>query len=281
MRSVYDRLRNTTYTGERRCWPCTAVNAAILLLASVGVARRRSVRAGLSLAVGGAAVIALRGYLVPYTPRFAPRLVSWLPGDPFHARKANAADAPDAPDASGSLGGGADEEAGERVVAALAESGVLVTEDETLYLDEAFRDRWRTEIHELRNRDDAGLADALRAAAPDRAVADMVEPRGDRWFVVSDGSDDPANESWLTRPVAIAEIAAVRALADRTSIDAAVRAQAAAPLRTFLQSCPSCDGLVEETTTVNCCGGTTGTRDNPVDEVLACADCGERLYTFQ
>ncbi|PSQ47158.1 hypothetical protein BRD15_07560 [Halobacteriales archaeon SW_6_65_15] len=45
--------------------------------------------------------IALRGYLVPFTPRFAPRLVSQLPVDPFHAtgRRVGArpADAPDSP----------------------------------------------------------------------------------------------------------------------------------------------------------------------------------------
>ncbi|MFC4551242.1 hypothetical protein, partial [Halorussus sp. GCM10023401] len=267
----------------------------------------------LSLAAAGGAAIALRGYLVPYTPRFAPRLVSRLPGDPFHAdgdaskqsgslgssvasgtsgateatdatcdtpetSDATDSDARDEPDASGTLGDA--EAGGERVVGALAETGVVVAEGEALFLDEAFRDAWEAEMRDLRERDDGALEAALREAAPAGAVVETVEPRGERWFVVSDGSDDPANESWLTRPVAVAETAAVRALDDRTDLDPTLRARASAPLRMFLEVCPDCGGPVEETTTVECCGGTRGTLNDPVDEVLACVDCEARLYTF-
>lgn len=291
MRSLFDRLRNPTYTGERRCWPCTVLNAILLFLACVGVARRRSREIATLLGIGGAAAIALRGYLVPYTPRFAPRLAARLPGDPFDAahrtrtarppRTTTDGETPDAPEASGSLGGEADEETGERVLSALLERGVVVAESETIYLDEEFRAAWRAEVRSLRDRDDDYLATTLEAAAPEGLVAEAVEPLDEVWFVVSDGSDDPAREQWLTRSVAVADAAAARALADRTDLSPDLRAQATGPLRTFLESCPVCDGPVEETTAMECCGGPGGARADAPDEVLACADCGVRLYTFQ
>jgi hypothetical protein len=278
MASLYDRLRNSAHTGERRCWPCTAVNVA-LLLAGAAVARRRSRSLAAALGVGGAMAIALRGYLVPYTPRFAPRLAARLPGDPFHAR-ASVSPA-DAPEASGSLGDDGDDAAGERVLAALLERGVVVEDGDTLYLDDDFRAAWRSAMQELRDRSDEGLAAALRAVAPEEAVVEAVEPGYDRWFVVSDGSGDPARENWLTRPVAVAETAAVWVLTDRTDLDETVQVQAAGPLRTFLEACPICDGPVEEMTAIECCGGPGSTHADAPDEVLACTDCDARLYTFQ
>lgn len=306
MRSLLDRLRNPSHTGERRCWPCTVTNTVLLILACAGLAQRRSRALAAALGLGGGITIALRGYLVPYTPRFAPRVSSWLLGNVFHAdsRMSNDAnrDSPaisdateprEAPDSSESLAGNSDTETGEEVLVALLERGVMTTDDERVYLDDDFRTAWRSSMRDLRERDDRGLADALGSAAPEGIVADVVQQGGGRfgdsrrWFVVSDGSDDPARERWLTRPVTIAEAAAVRTLADwndgtdTDDLNATRRAQAAGPLRTFLESCPVCDGRVEETTVVECCGGPAGTRADAPDEVLACADCDVRLYTFQ
>ncbi|WP_158056428.1 hypothetical protein [Halorussus halophilus] len=251
------------------------MNVALLFVACVGVAWRRSLRSALLLAVGGASAILFRGYLVPFTPQFAPQLVAQLPGDPFHENDNSDANTPET---SGTLGGDPSEETGEQIVAALAEDGVLVADEETLYLADQFREAWRAEMDKLRTNDDAALADALRGATPKGSVVNVVHPEGDTWFVVSDGSGDPANETWLTRPVAVAEVGAVSVLADETSLDATFQAQAVGPLRTFLQSCPICDGPVEETTAVECCGGPG---PGGPDEVLACTDCNERLYTFQ
>jgi hypothetical protein len=288
MGSLYDRLRNSEYTGERRCRPCTAVNTVILLLACLRVARRRSRSLAAALGLGGAVAIALRGYLVPFTPRVAPRLVSQLPVDPFHAtgRRVGARPA-DAPDSPGSLGGDADEETGEQVLAALVESGVVTADEEAVYLSGEFREAWRAEMEHLRQRNDVGLANALQSAAPEGTEVEVVEPTADwetdtedSWFVVSDGSGDPARENWLTRPVAVAETAAVWVLNDRTTLPDTRQVQATGPLRTFLEACPACDGQVEEMTAVECCGGPGGTRADAPDEVLACTDCGARLYTF-
>jgi hypothetical protein len=292
MTSLLDRLRNPNHTGERRCLPCTVTNAVLLGLACAGLARRRSRTLAAALGVGGGVVIALRGYLVPFTPRFGPRLADRLPGEVFHADAGEDRESHQAPDTSGSLGGDTDEEAGEKVLTTLLERGVVVAESETLYLADDFREAWREEMRALREHGARGLDDALRESAPEGTVTDVVEQDGgpfgetERWFVVSDGSGDPAREQWLTRPVAVAEIGAVRALADWgtddwDNLDATRRAQAAGPLRTFLETCPVCDGPVVETTEVECCGGPGGTQADAPDDVLACGECESRLYTFQ
>lgn len=83
-RSPVELLRRPEHTGERRCWPCTVANAVIVAVLAVAVARRRRL-AALPVLLVGAALIHLRGYVVPGTPRFAPRLVAALPlpYDPF------------------------------------------------------------------------------------------------------------------------------------------------------------------------------------------------------
>ncbi len=81
---IADIIRRPEHTGERRCWPCTVVNVVLVLGAAVAVARRRRL-AALPVLLVGAALVYLRGYVVPGTPWFAPRLVAALPlpYDPF------------------------------------------------------------------------------------------------------------------------------------------------------------------------------------------------------
>lgn len=75
---LVERLEQPEYTGENRCTPCTLVN----LLLAAGVAAlvgRRSRALGLLTFAASAALIYLRGYLVPGTPeltkRYLPRSV--------------------------------------------------------------------------------------------------------------------------------------------------------------------------------------------------------------
>jgi len=265
MSSPLDAVRRPEHTGDRRCWPCTVVNGLLLAAASVAVAAV-SPPAAAAVAAVGVAAIAVRGYLVPYTPQFAPKLVAALPGgDPFH----------DDPGPSDSLNARTD---GEAVLEALVTAGVVVPDGETLYLDESFRESWRAEIESLRGMDDDGLADAAADAAP-AAEGARVERVGSRRYVIVDpGTGSAVDERQLTVPVALAAVGAARALADRVD-DPAIRSAAAEPLRTFLERCPACDGPVEETTETRCCGGPRDPTGGPAD-VLACADCEERLYTF-
>ena len=96
-------FRNPEHTGENRCWPCTAVNVAIVGVASAVLFPVSPVLSVVAAAVGLLLVV-VRGYVIPGTPRFAPRLVARLPGGDalFH-------DAPEEPSGSLSPDGGASE----------------------------------------------------------------------------------------------------------------------------------------------------------------------------
>ncbi|WP_227374142.1 hypothetical protein [Haladaptatus halobius] len=262
---MLDDLRKPEYTGGNRCWPCTVSNAVLLFFVCAGVARllpaRRARRLGVASALGlvGSAAIALRGYLVPGTPRFAPRLVDALVGDPAKPMEA------------GSLAEEADDDAGERALDALLAGEIVHAVGDSLHLDERFRTDWRAEMRRVRERD---LVSAVRDAAPAPVDVELVE--GGDWVVVSAGG--PESERWLSRPIAIAEVAAVRALAE-SDIDPAVRVQSASALRAFLRECPDCGVELEETTADRCCGSGTSPL-SPPDEVLACPTCDQHVFRF-
>ncbi len=260
---MLDRLRKPEYTGENRCWPCTALNAALLLFACVGVTRylptKRARRLAVASALGlvGGVTIGLRGYLVPGTPQFAPSFSDLF----FESHRQSE---------PGTLAGDA-EDAGERVVESLLDAGIVLTVGDSLHLDERFRTDWRAEMVRVRDHD---LAQAVGESSPRPVDVELVE--GGDWVVVSTG--DPESEQWLTRPVALAEVAAVRVLAER-GLDPDVRVQSGSALRAFLQKCPDCGVELEETTADRCCGSGTSPM-SPPDEVLACPACDKRVFTF-
>ncbi|WP_327052650.1 hypothetical protein [Halomicrococcus gelatinilyticus] len=281
--------RDPEHTGENRCRPCTVVNAALLALGCVAVAlwlpakRRVRALAAVGLAVAGGVTIALRGYLVPATPRFAPRLVRAVlvvrdrfdhggPAAGDSARTAGggtgaAGGGPDDPGNTGTLADEADAETGERVADALLDAGVLHAVGDALHLDEGFRARWREEMAVVHEGD---LGGAIRDVAPRAGPVEIVDDG--RWVVLASG--DPAAERWVPRPVATAEVATVRVLAE-AGISLDLRVPAASALRTFLRRCPVCDVPLTETTTDDCCG----TGANPVappERVLACPECEQK-----
>jgi hypothetical protein len=265
--SLLDRLRRPEYTGERRCWPCTAVNAAVVV-AAAAVVGAVSVPGAVAVVAAGGALVYLRGYVVPYTPRFAPRLVDPLPFDVGHADATDGGSP--APADSGDLSEGA--ESGEAITAALLEAGVLVEDGEGIALSDSFAGDWRAEMARLREGGDDALATAVADAAPYEATA-RIELDG----VTVEGAERSA---WLARPLAVADAAAVRAMADR-GVPPDLRAAGATPLRMLLPECPTTGGPVEETTWRDCCGGTRGVYDGPERRVLACAETGELLYEFE
>lgn len=274
MSDAFDRIRRPEYTGENRCWPCTIVNGVVLaVLVAVAALRGRRIVAG-TVAVVGAAAIALRGYVVPYTPRFAPRLVAALPIDPFHG---------DEPADGGSLSdpGGASDGAtretpsGEKIVTDLVGAGVVEFEGDEIALDPDFRDDWRREMRTLREADLAALA---RVA--DRQTAPSIDAHSRRsWgrsvIVLMPETGAPVT---LSRGIAIAELAAARALESRVESDA-VRRAAGHPLRTLLERCPLCDGPLTIRRS-SCCGEVTPIGSLP-SEKLVCPACDERFYTFE
>lgn len=69
---LIERLEQPEYTGENRCGACTAVNL-LLAAALAALLGRRNRALGLLAFVGSAALIYLRGYLVPGTPELTKR----------------------------------------------------------------------------------------------------------------------------------------------------------------------------------------------------------------
>ncbi|MDR5672918.1 Membrane associated protein with Zn zinger domain [Halalkaliarchaeum sp. AArc-CO] len=259
--SVLERVRRPEYTGDSRCWPCTAVNTVVVGAASV-LAALLWLPAALPVLLGGLLLVYLRGYVVPYTPKFAPKLVDHLPIDvgPNHGPgDGPVSDSLTADDV------GPDPEA---VLGELLEVCILEG-DEDLSLSESFEEDWTERMSELADADEREFLDRAAAAARGDVSA---ERHGDR-ILLAGGRD-----VWLSRPVAIAETAAVEALADR-GIDPEVRTAAARPLRLFLKQCPDCGGTVAETTVRRCCGGPGGAR-RPEREVLACESCEVVLFEF-
>lgn len=271
MQHLLERLRRAEHTGPNRCWPCTIANGILLaiLVGALAIARRRVAAA--VVAGVGAAAIALRGYVVPHTPRFAPHLAAWLPV------------AGPASDDGGSLSeaGRTDTETpgestptGEDVLAALLEAGAVVTDGEEILLDPDFRDDWYREMRALRDQEFDELA---RIA--DRVTEPAIRTRVYRGWgsphLVLEGPN--GGLVTLGRAVAVAELAAARAL-ESTVDDPAIRRAAGRPLRSLLEACPLCDGQLEVTAS-SCCGEVTPLGSTP-DEKLYCPGCNVRLYTF-
>lgn len=258
LRRLVGRLRRPGYTGEHRCWPCTLLNAGLVLGLGLAVSRRRG---PLGLAVGavGFALVALRGYVVPGTPRFAPRLVEPFPFDFGHP----------APEGAGSDSLGTAVEP-ETLTESLVVAGVLVPDGETLRLDAAFRDAWESRVTDLRALSGGALADRAAAASSEDVDGQF---HGGRVLLAGD------RDVWLSPAVAVAETAAVETLAG-WDVPEGLRAPTAEPLRTFVRTCPLCDGDVVETTLRRCCGGPGGTQQHPERPVLACEDCDTVVFEF-
>lgn len=277
MTDPIDRLRRPAYTGDRRCWPCTVLNL-VLVAAGGALVSLWSRPVALLAAALGVGLVALRGYVLPGTPRFAPRLVALLPASVSVGHGDDADRPPD---------GLADAGDPERVLAALVDAGVVSVGDDggaesdgdggdgdgeddesgaaapDLYLDPAFRDAWTDRMAALRAADESAFLDRVAAACPTAVDARLD---GDRVLLAGE------RDVRTSRAVAIAETAAVETLRERGVPDG-VGPRAATPLRTFLRTCPACGGSVRETTVRNCCGGPGSVYGHPEQPVLACEDC--------
>lgn len=162
---------------------------------------------------------------------------------------------------------------GSDLVSSLVSGGILVEQGEGVVLSTGFRESWREEMADVGEFDDGELADAVASVAPHVERAVVVNDSG-REFVVVDRGDD--RQLWVSRAVAIAEVAAIRSVPETVPSDH--RLAGARPLRLFLEECPDCGGDV----------GTVAARDWPAanrrnedaEELLVCRNCGERLYTF-
>lgn len=261
-----DSLSDESHTGSNRCWPCTALNLGLVgIIVLFFRARERSL-ASLLVAIGGVAAIYLRGYLVPYTPQFAPRIVAaspvpdkWFHEDVSHEESESLADDVELD--------------GETVLRELSSAGVIEAKEDRLFLEESIDTAWFERMDELAALSLEEFSATLRESLPQITHVEPHVEADAEWVVLG---TDPGK--LLSRPVAVAELAAYDVIGEEID-DEQLRIASAEAFRMFLDSCPVCDTELVESSSVSCCGGHTGPRQNP-DETLVCPACEQRLYTF-
>lgn len=251
------RFQDPAHTGPNRCLPCTAVNGVLLAVVTALVAGAAGARFAVAVFVTGAVLVWLRGYLVPFTPRFAPRIFDVLPvpHDWFRNSPQRVSLSDD------------ESVAGADVLAVLEAAGVVRLEAEDVVLDEAFERRWHEEMATLADQSPTALAEAA-ASIPSVESVEHVQSEGNRWFVVDDGHD------LVPRPILVAELAAVRTLPAAVAPEG-MRLVAARVLRQFLDSCPVCGTELVPSSTTGCCGSPRNAQ-----ETRACPECEQRVLTI-
>lgn len=264
-------LRKPEYTGQNRCWPCTAVNLAIAAALAVALASL-SPALGAAAFAAGAAVVGYVGYLVPGTPtltrRYLPEHVhSWFGTTPPEAPQVKT-DGAGVPGTDG-LDAGSD---------LLIERGVIEAHDNgTLSLSSSFEAAWADEIEALRDDCDAqraALADLLEID-PDDVTIEPIDGTGALSVRVVDGGIS----QWISQAALIADGAAGWALSsvDPTWMELPVEKRHAAlvGLRQFRDRCPACGGELESRPedTAACCWTSTAV-------TARCVDCEDRLYVI-
>lgn len=260
---TWDDIRRPAHTGENRCWPCTTVNLGIVGLAALWLYRRNHRVASLAVAAIGVAAVTVRGYVVPYTPSFAPRLVEALPIPDDVFAKADRRDIPESASLAES------ELDGTTVLRELAAAGAVEADGDLIRPTAAVDSAWREAMDRLSTESLDVLA---RDAADTVPTIDDAEPYVDdgEWVVVDGGL--------VARPVVVAELAAYLAL-DESVTDQRVRLAGARAFRMFLEDCPVCGTTLTESSAVSCCGGYTDPQTAPED-ILVCPSCEQRLFTM-
>lgn len=261
--STLTRLRRPEFTGANRCWPCTVVNAVLLAVVVALVGAFEPLVAA-ALAVAGVAGLYFRGYLVPYTPRFAPKLVAALPGDWFTHGEA----------ADSLRGVGPADRDPDAVLESMVAAGVVTTADGRLGIDEDVAAAWKTRMGSLAE-DPQSLVEIAERDLPGIDAA-RIEHAGDETYLVVTGG----SAAWLRLPIAVAEIGAVEVLAD-TDLPGETRGVAAHALCAFLDSCPVCGSDLVEGPADDCCGHTLAEPGAEPPTVLACDECSVAFYTLE
>ncbi|WP_255192545.1 hypothetical protein [Natronobeatus ordinarius] len=292
-KSILEPIRQPEYTGENRCVPCTVVNLVIAGVLSVAVARR-SRRAGVLTAGISAALIYLRGYLVPGTPaltkRYLPPSVLRLFGKQPEPTIRGGFGPVEAPST--------DSDEPEEAVATTPEDGVDDGEEpsdrpqtpeayfleldvlepcaavDDLCLTDEFESAWFDEIEQI----EPDAIDATDAAAAFGLDADEhefeIESHDEAQTLRRDGR---LVGQWPSQPALVADVAAASILeswdGDWDGYEPQERGELLNGLRLFLETCPTSGGdvVLREETVESCC--------QSHDVVAAiCEETDERLF---
>lgn len=262
-----DRLRRPEYTGADRCIPCTVLNGVIAIavaaIGAVSVTRVAGLPAGLGtgtvLGLFFAALIALRGYLVPGTPwitetYFPDRVLRWFDKEP------------------GTPGESFSTEVDVERVLLRAGAVTECPDRDDLCLEAEFRTAWNDRIADRQDRETSreDLATVLDVEA-DRL---SFEEYGDAFVASLDGRNAG---QWESHAAFLADVAAASVFRERVDEwdDMAVSARSTVlnGLRLFLERCPECGGSVslDQEVVESCC--------RSIDVVaVTCQLCGARLF---
>lgn len=278
VRKLDQIVRQPKYTGENRCVPCTVLNSLLAIALAIWVASlvNSSVVGGTVLGAA-AAIIYLRGYLVPGTPRLTKR---YLPERVLAYFDGHG------PSARSNRDRGREPDVGEErsVESILLEATALEPAPaggEELRLATSFRSAWHDRIDELRDEDRRGSG-----LDPDRVQAEFFagldasteslgfEQHGD---AVVGFVDDIRIAQWPSRAAYLADVGAAAELTRRypgwEDLPFDARLEVLAGVRLWLERCPACGGPVDpgRDTVESCCRSV---------EVVAfdCQGCDARVF---
>jgi hypothetical protein len=252
-------IRQPEYTGENRCVPCTVLNLFIAVAVSSLLAAFGSFLLGAAALLASIAVIYLRGYLVPGTPRLTAR---YLP-DGVHRLFGKE---------PRSSSGVRLENGGE-----LAAMNIVVpcdgeTPDETACLDPDFRSAWRERIESTRPEEieRADVADLLGVEV------DSPSSLGEHAVVT-----DSRLVRWPSTAALVADVAAGTVVENRCEewrhLSPGRREETLTRLRAFLSRCPTCGkSLSRGTNRVDSCCQPSRTVFSAV-----CDRCGSHLVELE
>lgn len=254
------QLRQSEYTGENRCIPCTVVNIAIAATVSA-FAAVISTSLGVGVFALSLGVIYLRGYLVPGTPTltkryFPERILQWFGKNDTTPMTDEAIEIDP-----------------ERV---LLDVGAVEPcfEGTDLCLATEFQQAWRERIRIARSLDLGGdhLIDALDVS--NEHDQPTVDQQGDAYVAYADNA---VIGQWSSQAAVIADVAAATELNERfpgwADFAPAEIARVLMSLRIFIEQCPECDGPVQvgQEAVESCC--------RSYDVVIsACQNCDDRLF---
>ena len=258
-------VRKPEYTGENRCYPCTAVNVGIAVIVA-GLVGIVFTTAGFDIIVPALVstvafvlcgmIIYLRGYLIPGTPtltkHYLPEQIRQL-FDPHHGSEETETEAGDL----------------------LVETGVVTDcpNEDDVCLEPSFRTLWRDRIREVRANDDGHERLATHLGV-DRADLELEDENGRYWMYYEGNRID----AWPSRAAFLADLAVEPTLRewddDWDDLDDRERTLIIASLRAFLEQCPACDSDLEaaESAWESCCReGTTVS--------VSCSECGDEVFS--
>lgn len=258
IRDKLSNLKNPNYTGENRCWPCTAINVLIALISASALALY-STELAVIATILFLVIIYFHGFLIPRTPvlteRYLPAQVLNLFGKP--------------PTTSSTIVTLDEQEAADFPERFLGRAEILVSSPgrNDRCLDTEFAEGWREQVQTARENEGAKQTQ-LTALAPPEVEGVSVEHHGTTSAPLL-GVEEPVTTitatvdgrqigMWGSETALLADIAAAaelrKTIPEWGQLDIKQRNRVLLSLRIFLERCPSCDASVELAQEDRCCG---------------------------